>query len=190
MKKADTTYDLIPVVAERWSPRAFSDKELSEETLLELLEAARWAASSMNEQPWRFVYGAKGTEGFDNVLNALAPGNQEWAKNAAALVGVFGKPLFDYKDRANRTWQYDLGLAIGNLTAQATAKGVSMHQMGGVDLEKLRANTGAPEELEPYVAIALGYAGDPDQLSEGLKERELAKRSRKPLSEIAFSGQF
>ena len=190
MKKAETSYNLIPVVADRWSPRSFSDKALSEDQVLELLEAARWAASSMNEQPWRFVYGLKGTEAFENIFNSLVPGNQEWAKNAAALIGVFGKPLFDYKDRANRTWEYDLGLAIGNLTAQATAKGISMHQMGGVDLDKLRSNTGAPEELEPYVAIALGYAGDPDQLPDGLKERELAKRTRKPLSEIAFSGQF
>lgn len=185
MKEAKTDYEIHELISDRWSPRAFSDKTIDQQDLMRLFDAARWAASSMNEQPWKFFYGHRGTSAFDAILATLMEGNQEWANDAAVLVAVTGKTHHDYKSKPNRTWQYDLGLAVGNLTLQATSMGIYLHQMGGVHLDKMNEALQLPDNYEPFVAIALGYKGDPDQLSDKNKKSETAERSRNDLSEVA-----
>ncbi len=186
MKEAKTDYEIHELIRKRWSPRAFSDETIAHNDLMCLFDAARWAASSTNEQPWRFYYGHRGTPAFATILNTLMEGNQEWAKNAAVLVAVVGKTHHDYKNKPNRTWQYDLGLAVGNLTFQAASMNIYLHQMGGVHLDKMQDALDLPENYEPFVAIALGYKGDPNILSDKNKKSETAERSRNDLAEVAF----
>ncbi|WP_306643719.1 nitroreductase family protein [Sanyastnella coralliicola] len=183
-KKANTEYKLHSLISDRWSPRAFDGSALAKEEVMTILEAARWSASSMNEQPWRFVYGIKGTPAFDKILNTLMEGNVAWAKNAGALVAVFGKEKFAYKDRPNRTWSFDLGLAVGNAVTQAFSMNIYAHQMGGVHLDRIGELTDE-EGLTPYLAVAFGRMGDVNDLSDPLKERELNKRERLALDTIA-----
>lgn len=186
MKEAKTEHKVHDLINKRWSPRAFSDKPVSNDDLMCLFDAARWAASSRNEQPWRFFYGHRGTPAFDTILSTLMEGNQEWAKNAAVLIAVTGKTVHDYKQKPNRTWKYDLGLAVGNLTIQAGAMDIYLHQMGGVHLDKMSDALNIQDNHEAFVAIALGYRGDPDSLSEDNKKSELADRKRLDLETIAI----
>jgi nitroreductase len=190
MKEAQTDYHIHPLLSQRWSPRAFNGQPLTEEEMMTLFEAARWSASSRNEQPWRFVYGLQGTPAFDRIFDTLMEGNQIWAKNAGALVAVCGKTHHDYKGRENRTWQYDLGLAMGNFTVQATAMELWLHQMGGVELEEMKSALKLPDGIEPFVAIAVGRRGDIDDLPENLKASETASRTRESLSQLVFEGQI
>ncbi|NQX92165.1 MAG: nitroreductase family protein [Flavobacteriales bacterium] len=177
-------------IKNRWSPRSFTEEQVTEDQLNRIFEAARWAASGNNGQPWRFIYGRKGTEAFKNIFDALMEGNQTWAKNASVLIAVVGRTRHEYKERANRQWMYDVGLAVGNLSIQATAEGLHLHQMGGVHFDVLDKNIGVVEPFESIAVIALGHKGSPDLLPEPLAERETAERTRKELSDIVFEGQF
>lgn len=181
---------ILKEISGRWSPRAFSNESISQEELNALFEAARWAASGNNTQPWRFVFAHKGSDEFEALLSTLAEGNQVWAKNAPVLLGVFGRTRHEYKERENRTWMYELGLAVGQLGVQAQSMDIYLHQMGGFDPEKMAEVCKAPEVYEAVVAIALGRQGNPEMLDEPLRSRETAERTRKALSHIAFNGRF
>ncbi|WP_276497457.1 nitroreductase family protein [Pontibacter litorisediminis] len=177
------------LIESRWSPRAFSAERVSEEQLEALFEAARWAPSAMNEQPWRFVYAAKEEEAFERLGSLLVEGNS-WAKKAAALFVSIAKTSYDYNGNSNRHAWHDLGLATGNLLLQATGLGLHVHLMGGFDAAKAKQELGIPDGYEAVAMGAVGYAGDPESLPETLKARELAPRKRKPLHEIAFKGEW
>lgn len=189
-KRATPDYPIHELIAERWSPYVFEPREVEREKLLSCLEAARWAASSFNEQPWSFVLAERSDETeFDRILSCLIEANQAWAKDAGALLLTVVAKSFSRNNKPNRVAQHDLGLAVGNLSLQATQLGLAVHQMAGVELSKARTTYSIPETHEPVTAIAIGYAGDPSQ-SKDLGQRDLAPRSRKPLSEIVFAGKW
>lgn len=176
--------EINSLIKDRKSIRAFSDKEIEQEKLELLFEAARWAPSSMNEQPWRFVYVTKNDSNYEHIFSTLADSNKEWAIVAPVLIVAIAKNNFQYKDRANLHYMYDLGQAVANLSIQATELGLFLHQMGGVDFIKLKENLSVPDGYTISTVIAVGYQGELSMLSEKLIERELAVRIRKPLSEV------
>jgi nitroreductase len=189
-KPAESASNLHPHIRERWSPRSFRDAPVSLEDLWTLLEAARWAPSSSNEQPWRFIVGRKeDKETFAKVLSVLVEGNQAWAKNAPVLLLAVAKKT-NSKGAENRWAWHDVGLALGSLVFQATAIGLHVHMMAGFDADKAREVFHIPEGYEATTAAAVGYLGDPNALPERLKERELAPRQRKPIEEIAFRSDW
>lgn len=189
-RRAATAVALHPLLADRWSPRAYSSEhQLGTEELLALLEAARWAPSAMNRQPWRFLVGRRGDETFKRIYDALLPGNQAWAGNASALI-VAVAPTHDSEGRPAKHAPYELGLAVGQLVTQAAALGLHTHQMAGFSPDAIRAEFDVPDNHDAYAVIAVGGIGVADELPEALRERELAPRARQPLDEIAFSGSW
>lgn len=189
-KLAETQYPVHELIRSRWSPRAFSDRPVEPEKLLSLLEAARWAPSSYNYQPWSFIIATKDNpEEYNRLLSTLIEFNQGWAKAAPVLLIAVARLRTD-EGKVNRHAFHDVGLALENLVLQATAVGLSVHQIGGFDVEKARNEYRIPEEYEPATAVTIGYAGDPQSLSDGLRQRELAPRNRKPLKEFVFTGQW
>ncbi len=173
------------LIRDRWSPRAFAETLLEEETILSLLEAARWAASSSNEQPWRFLYAARtDAERFATMASCLNDRNREWAPQAPLLIITMIKTIADFNNKPNAYALHDLGLAVGNLTTQATSLGLCVHVMAGFSEEKAKELFSIPGGIEPVTMIAVGYPGDPAQLSDFNRQRELALRTRKPLSDL------
>lgn len=187
-KRATPDHPIHELIADRWSPYIFEPREVEREKLLSCLEAARWAASSFNEQPWSFLVAQRPDESeFKRMLSCLMEANQAWAANAGVLLLTVVSKSFSRNNNPNRVAQHDLGLAVGNLSLQATQFGLAVHQMAGVELSKARTTYSIPDSHEPVTAIAIGYAGDPSQ-NEALAQRDQAARSRKPLSEFVFSG--
>lgn len=178
-------------IQNRRSLRSFADKPVSPETLEVLFEAARWAASCFNEQPWRFIYATReNPEEFECLAACLAGFNPNWANKAPVLIVTLAAKHFAANGKPNRHAQHDVGLAMGNLSLQAVSLGLTVHEMAGFDAAKVVADLGVPEEFEPVTMAAVGYPGTPDQLSDALREKELAPRSRKPLAELVFRGTF
>ena len=176
------------LITKRWSPYSFDSRSVPDEDLRSLFEAARWAPSSYNEQPWNYIVAKKeNPEEFQRLLSCLVEGNQVWAKAAPVLALGIAKLRFARDDQPNRAAIHDLGLAAGNLVVEATARGLWVHQMIGILPDKAREIYAIPEGYEPMTGIAIGYAGDPKALPEGLRERDLARRPRKPLKEFIFS---
>lgn len=188
--KKSNQYPVHPLILNRWSPRAFRTERISDDQLNTLFEAARWAPSSMNEQPWRFIYAYKGEKEFELILESLMEGNRVWAKNAPVLMITVIKEKFSKNDKPNKSAAHDLGLAVGNLSIQATELGIGLHQMAGFSAEKAKQLLDIPEGYSAFTAIALGFYGSPEQLTGTLKERELATRKRKEISEFTFHGKF
>lgn len=187
LKKAPKVEGVIPVFHERWSTRFFAGREVTPETLGKLFEAARWAASSANEQPWRYIVGLRGTETHQKIESSLMGFNKAWAGKAPVLVLGFALTKFS-NGRDNGYALYDLGAATSYLTLQAAALGLTTHQMAGFDHEKARAELGIPADFVLGAVVAIGYQGDPAGAPEDeLVKREVAPRARKPLSEIVFS---
>ncbi|MBV6643681.1 MAG: nitroreductase family protein [Cyclobacteriaceae bacterium] len=184
-KGSDPRYPVNDLIIKRWSPRAFDPKDITEEELNQLFEAMRWAPSSMNAQPWRMLYAHKGEEGFDKLVESLNEGNKSWAKEAPVLMLAMIKQDLP-NGSPNGSARHDLGLAMGNLLAQATSMGIGVHQMGGFSREKAIELFNIPDDLAPNTVIAIGHFGDPSQLSDKLKERELNPRSRNEVSEFTF----
>ncbi|MGL3607795.1 nitroreductase family protein [Rhizobium sp. G187] len=186
-------YDIDPMFLQRWSPRAFDGQPMPKEDLLAILDAARWAPSASNSQPWRFVYAQRNTAEFDRMLGLLIDFNQDWAKAASALVFVFSQKLATADDgslsKPIRNHSFDTGTAWGYLALQSLKSGYFAHGMTGVHFERASAELAAPEEYHFEAAIAIGRLGNKDDLSEKLREREIPN-NRKPLSEIAFEGSF
>jgi len=190
-KPADTLYPIHDLLRQRWSSRAFDDRPVEPEKLRSLCEAARWAPSSNNEQPWRFIVANKDYETEWNRLFAcLVEGNRKWAYRAPVLILSVASLNFEDDSTPNRHACYDTGMAVENLVLQATALGLSAHQMAGFDVEKARADLKIPYGYEPVAMIAVGYPGDLASLPDRLRERELQSRSRRPISEWTFSGQW
>jgi nitroreductase len=186
---APTEVPIHEIVRHRWSPRAFSEKIVPPEVLRSLFEAARWAPSSSNVQPWAYIVGTKDDqENFEKVLSTLVEFNQGWAKNAPVLA-VSVAQVKNAKDGAPNRWAFhDVGSASAQLTTEASTRGLYVHQMAGLDPEKARRIFQIPEGWEAVAAMAIGYPGDPATLPEKLRERELAPRTRKPLSEFVMTG--
>jgi nitroreductase len=188
---ASPNFPLADGIRRRWSPRAFGAHLLSRDEIGALFEAARWAPSAMNEQPWRFLVASReDKETFATLLGCLVPGNQVWAKHAAVLSLCFHARAFEHKGRPNPWATHDLGLATENLILQAQSMGLRCHVMAGIDATVIRESYEIPAGYEPLTAIAIGAPGDPESLPEDLKERELAPRTRKPLAEILFEGSW
>lgn len=186
-RAAEADHPIHPLIAERWSPRAFSERPVAPETLRSVLEAARWAPSAANMQPWHFLVAtADEPVAFERMVNVLMEGNIRWARQAPVLMLVVAKLYTDREGNPTPRSLYDVGLAVGTLTVQASAHGLAVHQMGGFHADKARETFEIPEGYEPVAAIALGYVGDPHTLPEDLRTRELAPRTRKPLNEFVF----
>ena len=189
-KPAPSDFPVHQLIRERWSPRAFAEKAIAKEVLRSLFEAARWAPSSNNEQPWTYLVATKDDkENFDKMLSVLVEFNSGWARNAAVLAIAVAKLAFS-NNVPNRNAQYDTGAASAWLSVEATARGLAVHQMAGFDPEKARQAFGIPAGWDALAALAIGYHGDPDSLPPKLKDRELAPRTRKPLSEFVMEGSW
>jgi nitroreductase len=187
-KHAPAVDGVLPVFHQRWSARAFSPREVSMQDLHRIFEAARWAPSSNNAQPWRYIVGLRGTSTHEKIGESLMGFNQSWAPKAPVLMLGLDKTKFDHNDSTNHFALYDLGAASAYLVLQAAALGMTTHQMGGVDRDKARTLLEIPADYHIAAAIALGYQDDPETLSnEELIKRELSPRDRKPLDEIVFS---
>jgi len=190
-KPADTQYPIHELLRRRWSPRAFSDRRVEPDTLRSLLEAARWAPSSYNEQPWSFIVATKDDPAeFSRLLSCLVEGNIQWAQHAPVLMVSVARLSFEDDGKPNRHAFHDVGLAVANLIVQATALGLVVHQMAGIFPDKIRELYGIPEGYEAVAGIALGYPGDPQSLPEGLRKREMAPRERNPVTEFVFTGRW
>jgi len=186
-KKAPAVEGVLPIFHHRWSSRFFADREVTPDTLAKLFEAARWAASSNNEQPWRFIVALKGSESHAKLAESLAGFNQVWAHKAPVLILGAALDHFPKAARPNRFALYDLGAATSYLTLQAAALGLTTHQMGGFDQEKARAAFNIPSDYHLGTLVALGYQGEPIGTPEDeVVKRELTSRTRKPISEFVF----
>jgi nitroreductase len=190
-KSAPSDFPVHELIRERWSPRAFSDKPVPPDVLRSIFEAARWAPSSNNEQPWAYIVAIKDDkENFDKMLSVLVEFNAQWARSAPVLALAEAKLNFAKNNAPNRNAQYDTGAASALLSVEATAQGLAVHQMAGFDPEKARQVFGIPPGWEPIAALAIGYPGDPASLPPPLKDRELAPRTRKSIAEFVMANQW
>lgn len=190
-KPATADYPIHELIRERWSPRAFADKAVPADVLRSLFEAARWAPSSNNEQPWAFMVATKEDSlSHGRVLSTLMETNQVWAKHAPVLAIAVSELAFARNGRPNRNAFYDTGASVAHLTTEATARGLFVHQMAGFDPQKAIEVFSIPSGWEPIAAFAIGFSGDVATLPETLREREMAKRTRKPLIEFVMSGSW
>ena len=188
---AKTDHPVHPLIAQRWSPRAFSARPVDPALLRSVLEAARWAPSAANQQPWHFIVAPLSDPSLHaRLLGTLLEKNQEWAQHAPVLMLIIAKHYTDRNGNSNTRSYYDAGLAVGSLTVQATAHGLVVHQMGGFDADKAREEFGIPKDHQPLAAIALGYLGDAQDLPDDLREREQAQRTRKPLRDFVYGGTW
>jgi len=174
---------------DRWSPRALSGEGVTDEELMTLFEAARWAPSSYNNQPWRILYARRETAQWPVFFGLLVEGNQAWAKDAAALLLFVSKETFDFNGKPYPTHSFDTGAAWENLALQATMLGLVTHGMQGFDYERARSELNIPEGFRVEAMIAVGRPGDPSRLPEKMRERE-APSGRKSLAEITCEGAF
>lgn len=184
-------HPILGALRQRWSPLAFDPKPVPEELLLSLFEAARWSASCFGEEPWRFIVGVKEThpETFEKLASTLVPANHSWASKAPVLILGVAKKTFTYNGAENRFASYDVGQAVGQLTAQAASNGLYLHQMGGFDAAKAQEIFAIPDDFAPQSMIALGYLGEAELLDDE-KQRERHNnpaRARKPLSATVFT---
>jgi nitroreductase len=190
-KPAAADHPVHDFIVQRWSPRAFSDKPVSPEVLRSLFEAARWAASSYNDQPWAYIVATKDDEqNYSKLLSVLVDVNAAWAKQAPVLAISVARKHFKHNGAPNRVALHDVGAANAQLTMEATSRGLLVHQMAGFDQAKAREVFGIPEGWDPVSAIAIGYPGDPETLPENFRTPELAPRTRKPLSEFVMTGHW
>lgn len=189
-RKAETSVPIHDVVSTRWSPRAFDSRPVEPEKLRSLFEAARWAASSFNAQPWFFIVATKGDPAnFKKVLDSMVEFNQSWAKNAPVLALSVAALKFE-NGQANRHAFHDVGQAAASLALQASALGLQVHQMAGILPEKAKELFSIPDGYEAVAGMALGYPGDSASLPDQLRERENAPRVRKALNSFVFTGKW
>jgi nitroreductase len=190
-KTAKTDYPVHDLIARRWSPCGFDERPVSRDDLRGLLEAARWAPSSYNEQPWSFIMATKNQlDEYSKVLSCLVEVDQAWAQAASVLMLCCTNLYFKRNRESNAAAEHDLGLAAANLSLEATARGLCVHQMIGILPDKAREVFSIPEGVQAKTAIAIGYAADPASLPDALKQRDTAPRQRKSLSEFVFTGKW
>ncbi len=184
-KRAPAEHPIHDLIAERWSPVVFSDASLAPKEIRTLFEAARWAPSAFNEQPWRYIVGVKGDDGtWLRLLDCLAEANQTWAQHAPVLTLGVAATHFAHNEKENRHAFYDLGQASANLSLQATAMGLYLHQMAGFSGERARELFALPAGHEPVVCMAVGRLGDPAAADATLARRDLAPRARNGIDEF------
>jgi nitroreductase len=193
-RAAATAVDIHPLLAQRWSPRSFDTTGIDDADVTALLEAARWAPSAMNHQPWRFLVGRSGADGADatykGIFDTLGGPNQLWAGRAPLLVAALAR-VHEGDGSEREVGPYELGLAVAQLSVQAHALGLHVHQIGGFDAGALRAQFDVPAAYRPVVVLAVGRRSDDlDDLPAWARERETAPRERLPLHEIAFADSF
>ncbi len=186
-KPALTRTPIHEHLTERWSPRAFSSEPISKEAIVALFEAARWAPSGNNSQPWRFIFSTQDKpEAFEKMADCLAPNNKRWAEKAFMLLTVVVEQHAPGAEKPNDSAEYATGLSVASLTLEATARNLYCHQMGGINRDKVRETYNIPGGYAPRVIIAIGHMGRLEALPEDLQAREKAERSRKNLEEIVF----
>ncbi|PJC37489.1 nitroreductase [Candidatus Peregrinibacteria bacterium CG_4_9_14_0_2_um_filter_53_11] len=187
--KRTANYPISSALLNRWSPRALSGETLSDAELMPLFEAARWAPSSYNGQPWRFVYAKRDSAAWDTLFGLMVEFNQSWAKNAAALVVVVSRTTFEHNGELSVTHSFDCGAAWENLALEAEARGLVAHGMQGFDYGKAKSELGVPEDYSVECMIAIGKPGKKEDLPKDLQEREFPS-DRKPLEDIIMEGKF
>lgn len=188
-KPAVTTLAIHPVIKKRWSPRSFDpSRRVEQEKIDRFLEAARWAPSSFNEQPWRFIIGQRGDDTWERIVGTMVAFNQKWAKNADVLVMALGKKSLTKTGKPNGTYQYDVGGSMAYITFQAVADGLVTHQMGGFSKEDAIKAFGIPDDLEPLTLIAIGYQDEPGKLEDSFYDMETASRTRHERDFLLFRG--
>jgi nitroreductase len=190
---AHTSVPIHELLARRWSPRAYDGKRgVSEEQLQALFEAARWAPSCNNDQPYRYLVWrrARDAAGFEQAFACLSDSNKKWVKNVPVLMLSCAGSIFAHTGKANRFGPHDVGAASACLALQGVALGLAVHQMGGLDAAKARAAFGIPDEYTPMAMIAVGYQASPDVLDEETKAKELRARSRKAIAEHFYAGTW
>jgi len=190
-REAGNNYPLNELIKKRWSPVGFSSREIESEKIQSMFEAARWAPSSYNEQPWSFIFATKQNESvYSKILECIFDGNTSWAKNAPLLILGITSKTFSRNGNINNHAEYDLGQAVTNLTMQATADGLFLHQMAGFNPVKAVKLFKVPDNQKIVVAIAAGYLAKEKDLPEMFVARDSAERERKNISEFVFSGNF
>ena len=182
-------YDVSDLIINRWSPRAMSGDEISDDELYSLFEAARWAPSSFNNQPWRFVYAKRNSKHWDQFFDFLFEGNQSWANKASALVVAISKTTFDHNGKFMKSHSFDTGAAWENLALQGSLQGLVIHGLQGFDYDKAKEELSISDEYNVEMMIAIGKPGNPQDLPDQLRERE-EPSGRKDLSEIVSEGIF
>ena len=187
VRKSD--YPINSLILNRWSPRSMTGEALNDDDIMSLFEAARWAPSSYNNQPWRFIYAKRNTNHWDRFLNLLAEGNKIWAKNAALLVVVISRKNFEFNEKPAITHQFDAGSAWENLSLEASSRGIVAHGMQGFDYKKAGVDLGIPPDFEVMAMIAIGKKGSIEILPPELQEKEKLT-NRKPLKEIIMEGFY
>ena len=191
IKRASSDHPIHDLIAARYSPYGFSNRPVNPADLRSLFEAARWAASSYNEQPWSFVVAtADQADEFARLLACLLEANQAWAKSASALAICCIRLNFERNGRPNAAAAHDLGLAVGNLSLEATSRGIAVHPMIGILPDVARETFTIPAGVQPLTALAIGYAADPAALADPLKQRDQSPRTRKPLGEFVYAGAW
>jgi nitroreductase len=190
-KPADARHPVHELIRRRWSPLAFSERPVEREKLLTVLEAARWAPSSFNEQPWAYLVATRdNADEFAKLLGCLVEGNVTWAQHAPVLMLSVARLTFDRNGQPNRHAWHDLGAASAYLSLQATDLGLFVHQMAGILPAQAKSVFAIPDGFEPVAGIAVGYPGDPAQLPDNLRQRQLAPRGRKELASFVFAGRW
>jgi nitroreductase len=190
-KPATTSLNILDEIKNRWSPRAFNEKTVETDKLERIFEAARWSASSFNEQPWRFLVGIKNQgKSWDNIFESMSKWNQTWCKSVPVLVLLVTKKTFSHNNKFNAWASYDLGQTAAYISIQAMAEGLYVHQMAGFDQDKVRNTLSIPDDFEIKTVIAIGYYGDANRLPQDIRKSELSTRSRKELSKIVFSNKW
>ncbi|TRZ45268.1 nitroreductase family protein [Robertkochia solimangrovi] len=183
-------HEIYPLLKQRWSPRMFSERPIPKDEIHQLFEAARWAPSSFNRQPWRFLYANKGEKAFDRIVSCLSDFNKSWVIHAPLLI------ITAYKEKTEEGQEnfhalHDLGLSVGNMTIQAQYMGIALHQMAGIDWKKAQKEFDIPQGYHVATAIAAGYyGGDMDTLNEELQEMENSERVRKPQKEFVYHQEW
>jgi len=183
------SYKINNIIINRWSPRAMIPEDLKDDELMSLFEAARWAPSSFNNQPWRFIYAKRNTNHWEKLLNLLADSNRIWATDAAVLVVLVSRQNFEYNNKPSITHQLDAGAAWENLALEAASRGLVAHGMQGFDYEKARKDLEVPDDYSVMAMIAIGKRGLREKLPAKLQEREFPN-DRKPLKDIIMEGKF
>jgi nitroreductase len=190
-KPAPAHHTIHDLLRHRWSPRAFSDKPVSPDILRSLFEAARWAPSSSNEQPWAFLVATRDDpQNHAKMLSTLVEFNQAWAKHAPVLSIAVSEMVFERTGKPNRNAFYDTGAAVADLSLEATSRGLFVHQMAGFDPQRATELFAIPSSWEPIAAFVIGYPGDPESLPDSLRQRETAPRERKPLASFVMAGSW
>lgn len=189
IKQPKLNYTVNTLIASRWSPRAYDSKPVEKEKLQRIFEAARWAASSSNIQPWFFLVGFKGDDVYEKIYSSMVEFNQLWVKTSPVLGLAIAKTI-NTSGEANKNCEYDLGQAVASLSLQAVSEGIYTHQIGGFDTDQVTLSLEIPSEYKVMSAFTLGYLGDPEQLHPKLKKLEFTPRSRRHLNETVFTGKF